>query len=54
MMKADKARAPFLDMYSKILVFFNQILKTNQKLPNTKRFNPKLIHVLRGTTSFLQ
>ena len=54
MMKADKARAPFLDMYSKILVFFNQILKTNQKLPITKRFNPKLLHVLRGTTSFLQ
>ena len=26
------ARAPFLAMYSKILVFFNQILKTNQKL----------------------
>ena len=53
-MKADKARAPFLAMYSKILVSFNQVLKTNQKLPNTKRFNPNLIHVLRGTTSFLQ
>lgn len=29
-------------VYSKILVFFNQVLKPIRELPKTKRFNPKL------------
>jgi len=39
-------------VYSKILVFFNQVLKPIRELPKTKRFHPKLF--LAEPSEFLE